>query len=532
MPLEIFMDQHRLPQQLRWGCVEIDGAHQLPLLRFSCGESEYLGGHLDLTLFGRKKHDDGEPDPLVDITMYRLPDQQESLDDNLGFFERRQGKKSGLRKGVTFKPEMLCLEPVPPGWQHDAFLGGGCDIIHVYRSDGAAAIVRYFSRVSLLEQELFRLTNRKLRIVEGQWITDVPLCEPLGMESLSLALHEAWVELHKAHAARNRAAVVSLLKRHPQLDQTLPTNGSSWLHMAVEADSVELAKLWLDKGQEVNKACGRDSELNFSSPLLRATSVEMLQLLLSRGADVNARDRVGTALHRCRKPEQVRLLLDAGADPSIVDSEGVTPLRKQQSFRRDDCARLLIEAGAPVEGKPLAKPPGQIAGTVIVDIRNDMPDFLAYVRKRVADHVKTIGKRRDDGSVRMIEFGFEFGQANWVAIAFDTRPDAEPDGEWSGMLRKKDFLYRPKWPIWEKLADDAKVYFMNLAGKKVNVMKDPDTMICRIVGEALKQTLLTAREQGVFDALPKAERCELGVENLEGFYGWPKYEDRGKENLV
>ena len=63
-------------------------------------------------------------------------------------------------------------------------------------------------------------------------------------------------------------------------------------------------------------------------------------------------------------------------------------------------------------------------------------------------------------------------------------------------------------------------------------MKDPDNLICGIIGEALKHVLLTAREEGVFNPLPKADRCELGVENLEGYYGWPDYEDRGRENMV
>jgi hypothetical protein len=76
------------------------------------------------------------------------------------------------------------------------------------------------------------------------------------------------------------------------------------------------------------------------------------------------------------------------------------------------------------------------------------------------------------------------------------------------------------------------VFFVDLKGVKKNVMKNPDTKICKIVGDAMKHALLTSRDQGFFKPLPKAGNCELGVENLEGFYGWPKYEDRGQENLV
>ena len=38
---------------------------------------------------------------------------------------------------------------------------------------------------------------------------------------------------------------------------------------------------------------------------------------------------------------------------------------------------------------------------------------------------------------------------------------------------------------------------------------------------------------GIFVKLPKAQRCELGVEDpTTGEFGWPSYDDRGKENLV
>jgi hypothetical protein len=45
--------------------------------------------------------------------------------------------------------------------------------------------------------------------------------------------------------------------------------------------------------------------------------------------------------------------------------------------------------------------------------------------------------------------------------------------------------------------------------------------------------LPAAREKGVFAGLPKADRCELGVEDpTTGAFGWPAYDDRGKKNLL
>ena len=55
----------------------------------------------------------------------------------------------------------------------------------------------------------------------------------------------------------------------------------------------------------------------------------MARLLIGAGADVNALDQMGTALHRAARyghDRIIALLLDAGADPSAVDHEGRTAL--------------------------------------------------------------------------------------------------------------------------------------------------------------------------------------------------------------
>ncbi len=169
---------------------------------------------------------------------------------------------------------------------------------------------------------------------------------------------------------------------------------------------------------------------------------------------------------------------------------------------------------------------------MIVDIRKDIPDFLAYIRRRVKAHrtaAKKLGKPKPIGR---IDFGFEFGQGNELWLVFDTRPKPEPDGFWTSQVGKVPALKRPHWPIWHELPDGEIVEFIDRNGKTVNVMKNPDKKICKIVGEAMKSALLAAREAGEFRDLTTSPRCELGVENMEGYFGWPRYEDRGKENLV
>jgi len=52
------------------------------------------------------------------------------------------------------------------------------------------------------------------------------------------------------------------------------------------------------------------------------------------------------------------------------------------------------------------------------------------------------------------------------------------------------------------------------------------------MGQMLVDLLKQLRDTKGFSELKTAARCELGVEADDGTFGWPRYEDRGKANLV
>lgn len=51
-------------------------------------------------------------------------------------------------------------------------------------------------------------------------------------------------------------------------------------------------------------------------------------------------------------------------------------------------------------------------------------------------------------------------------------------------------------------------------------------------GNVLRDALISAREKGEFAKLPLAKRCIMGVEEHDGGYGWPDYQNRIKEGRV
>lgn len=139
-----------------------------------------------------------------------------------------------------------------------------------------------------------------------------------------------------------------------------------------------------------------------------------------------------------------------------------------------------------------------------------MPDFQEikatlrqFILKRIAEHPA-------DQPVKFIELGYEACQGGLFCVFMDTRPDAEPDGTWTVRLDGNS-LEMPDWPQYvEDIGDD----------------------FIEELGETIRTLGMELRDEGAFAALPKQAGCEFGVEDMEGAYGWPMYEDRGKENLV
>ena len=136
---------------------------------------------------------------------------------------------------------------------------------------------------------------------------------------------------------------------------------------AIENGDVEAVRTWLDAGGDVNAKChSRFSSFSFGraavEPLLivaaRRGRASIIDLLLSRGADIDATDADGgTALYELLNYwstygslPALRLLLSSGADVNLAKESGIlqTPLMIAVSSG-PDVVRMLLRAGADPE---------------------------------------------------------------------------------------------------------------------------------------------------------------------------------------
>ena len=157
-----------------------------------------------------------------------------------------------------------------------------------------------------------------------------------------------------AHAGEMIAAVrkgdldgvIVLLRDNPGLVNTRGECGETPLHWAAQAGNMLIAEILLKKGADVTA----EATLKFGgTPLLWGAerNPDMIALLLENGADVrdfNSRNGQ-TALHCCARcnnsAEMAELLIAKGADINARDNSGKTPLRYAEDFEHDLVADVL-----------------------------------------------------------------------------------------------------------------------------------------------------------------------------------------------
>jgi hypothetical protein len=165
-----------------------------------------------------------------------------------------------------------------------------------------------------------------------------------------------------------------------------------------------------------------------------------------------------------------------------------------------------------------------------LDLRKDFAAVSAFVVARAEAFDPATNSGPGNGKrVSRIDVGFGVYESGWVCLVFDTRRNPEPDGEWNEYI-EDTVLERPKWAKACEVVEAGPLTLILLDGSRRELATRDTGLLVTALGDMLRAVLLRARDDGVFAALPRTPRCELGVEEQDGSYGWPAYESRGIDN--
>ncbi len=157
-----------------------------------------------------------------------------------------------------------------------------------------------------------------------------------------------------------------------------------------------------------------------------------------------------------------------------------------------------------------------------INLVEDRKKIEAYVKERVEGYSsRSIPQLGNCGNpLTMVTFGYQVCQAGLVALVFDTRKDAEPDGEWT-MAFEDVMLEFGSWyqALDEAYENESYVDVLKLDGEKIRVAYDDEsTCISSMIGEMLKGILLSVESD--IQNLSVTQGLLLSVEDFDGCYGW------------
>lgn len=155
------------------------------------------------------------------------------------------------------------------------------------------------------------------------------------------------------------------------------------IHDVIARGNMEVVKTLLDKDPSLIKALDGKKK----TPLHSAVTykqIEAMQLLLEKGADINARDITGmTPLHVAAmlgRRDEAAWLLEHGADPAIMDDYGDMPIHTAAIFGHGQIIGLFVREGMAPD---ISNRDGQTAEDIAREYRQErVASYLEHLREQ------------------------------------------------------------------------------------------------------------------------------------------------------
>uniref|UniRef100_A0ACD5VFY4 Uncharacterized protein n=1 Tax=Avena sativa TaxID=4498 RepID=A0ACD5VFY4_AVESA len=157
--------------------------------------------------------------------------------------------------------------------------------------------------------------------------------------------------------------------------------GATPFMMSAQSGDFPTFKYFLDHGGDLTKA--DDKGRTVLHHAASAGSCKVTEFILSKGVPVDLDRGNGTPLYMAATNEQdktLKILLDHHANPNIIISGAEFPLLSALIYRSLKCMKLLIKAGADVNGKG-----GMITPLAFATMRGGYTNYIKLLLKAGAD---------------------------------------------------------------------------------------------------------------------------------------------------
>lgn len=197
--------------------------------------------------------------------------------------------------------------------------------------------------------------------------------------------------IHTAIESRDFPTLKELVANKKLSTQIADKSGHVPIMIALHSQQYDIAKFLLEHNA---KADYSNSQGITPMHFLQNGSEEIIPLLTSKGAKINAQDTFGStplllAVRRNAGAKVISVLLDAGANPDLQDNEGVSPIHDAVAQGANDIIELLIKNKASVNNTNNMGHTPLIIASIF-----DRPDALKYLIDKGANinHADVAGR--------------------------------------------------------------------------------------------------------------------------------------------
>jgi hypothetical protein len=181
-----------------------------------------------------------------------------------------------------------------------------------------------------------------------------------------------------------------------------------------------------------------------------------------------------------------------------------------------------------------------------LDLTKDKAKVLKYIKSRIKNYPQFVnaGPGADSDPIKFITLGFYAEQGGYAALIFDTRKDADYDGEWTLYLDEHTMLDFPKWCDFYEMACDGKpVELVQGNGTSLTVhfadaneddLIDKKSLKClnAYFGDMLADVMKELKDDGSWAKLPLAKDAFMMVIDFDENYLWPTYKSRKTKGRI